>query len=240
MFIPSQSGTSTVVMSEVWDRVYKSDSTFFGEEPSSFASLSFNHMKSNNLKKVLEIGAGHGRDTMFFASNGLEVEALDYSSKGIEIIIKKAHEKKLPVKPQLLDVKKPLPFKDACFDAVYSHMLLNMRFSQHEIHSIFSEIRRVLKPNGMNYFSVRNHNDQFHGAGVKVEEEEEEGIYDINGFEVRFFSEKEILDLIAKEGFKMLWMREEYEEPVTLYLVASIKLEKNHQVEDNLKSIHCY
>jgi hypothetical protein len=29
--------------------------------------------------------------------------------------------------------------------------------------------------------------------------------------------------LIAKEGFKMLWMREEYEEPVTLYILAAIK-----------------
>ena len=160
---------------------------------------------------------------MFFASNGLEVESLDYSRRGIEIISKKANEKKLPVKSQLHDVKKPLPFKDACFDAAYSHMLLNMRFSQAELHSVFSEIRRILKPNGLNYFSVRNHNDKFYGNGVEVEE----GIYDINGFEVRFFSEKETLDLIAKEGFRMLWMKEEYEEPVTLYLVASLKLENN-------------
>ncbi len=85
-------------MSEVWDRVYQSDDAFFGEEPSNFATLCLNHMKSNNVKKVLEIGAGHGRDTLFFASNGLEVEALDYSGKGIGIINKKAHEKKLPVK----------------------------------------------------------------------------------------------------------------------------------------------
>ena len=153
----------------------------------------------------------------FFASNGLEVESLDYSRSGIEIINEKANEKKLQVKSHLYDVKKPLPFKDACFDAAYSHMFLNMGFSQAELHSIFSEIRRVLKPNGLNYFSVRNHNDQFYGVGVKVEEEE--GIYDINGFEVRFFSEKETLDLVDKEGFKMLWMKEEYEEPVTLYLV---------------------
>jgi SAM-dependent methyltransferase len=210
-------------MSGVWDRVYQSDNTFFGDEPSSFATLCFDHMKSNNVKKVLEIGAGHGRDTMFFASNGLEVDALDYSNKGIEIMSKKANEKRLPVKPQLFDVKKPLPFKDACFDAVYSHMLLNMRFSQAELHSVFSEIRRVLKPNRLNYFSVRNQNDKFYGNGVEVED----GVYDIDGFEVRFFSEKEILDLIAKEGFKMLWMREEHEEPVTLYLVASIKLKQN-------------
>ncbi len=192
-------------MSTVWDRAYQSDNAFFGEEPSSFATLCLKHMKSSNAKRVLEIGAGHGRDTMFFASNGLEVEALDYSSRGIEIINKKADEKKLPVKSQLFDAKRPLPIKDACFDAAYSHMLLNMRFSQAELHSVFSEIRRVLKPNGLNYFSVRNHNGQFHGSGVKVEE----GVYDINGFEVRFFSEKEILDVIAKEGFKVLWMREE-------------------------------
>ncbi len=133
-------------MSDVWDRVYQSDNTFFGDEQSNFATLCFNHMKSNNVKKVLVIGAGHGRDTMFFASNGLEVDALDYSSRGIDIISKKANEKKLQVKPQLFDVKKPLPFKDAFFDAVYSHMLLNMRFSQAELHSIFSDIKHVLKP----------------------------------------------------------------------------------------------
>ena len=109
-------------MSGIWDRVYQSDSTFFGEEPSNFANICLNHMKSNNVKRVLEIGAGHGRDALFFASNGLEVEALDYSSMGIKIINKKANEKKLPVKLHLHDVKKPLPFKDACFDAAYSHM----------------------------------------------------------------------------------------------------------------------
>ena len=41
-------------MSEVWDRVYQSDNNFFGEEPSSFATLCFTHMKSINAKKVLE------------------------------------------------------------------------------------------------------------------------------------------------------------------------------------------
>ena len=65
-------------MSEVQNKVYKSDSTFFGNEPSNFAMLCFNHMKMNDEKKVLELGAGHGRDTIFFASNAIEVQALDY------------------------------------------------------------------------------------------------------------------------------------------------------------------
>lgn len=50
-------------MSVVWNRVYKSDSSFFGEEPSNFALLCFGHMKASNVKKVLELGAGYGRDT---------------------------------------------------------------------------------------------------------------------------------------------------------------------------------
>ena len=209
-------------MSEVWNKVYKSDSTFFGEQPSNFALLCFNHMKNNNVKKVLEIGAGHGRDTIFFASNGIEVEALDYSVIAVEILETISKEKRvLPIKPRIFDVKKdPLPFPDGYFDAVYSHMLFNMRFSEDELHFIFSEIRRVLKHKGWNFFSVRNHNDKSYGKGVEIDK----GIYDINGFQIRFFTKKEIRDLAATTGgFEIIWIKEEFEESVTLYLVSSKK-----------------
>ena len=111
------------------NKIYKSDSTFFGEQPSKFASLCFNHMKFNNIKKVLELGAGHGSDSIFFASNGLEVEALDYSAIAVERLAKITKEKGIPIKPQLFDVKQTLQFPDGFFDAAYSHMLFNMRFS---------------------------------------------------------------------------------------------------------------
>src|SRR6478609_6163159 len=196
---------------EVWNKVYKSDSTFFGEHPSNFALLCFNHMKNNNVKKVLDLGAGHGRDTIFFASNGIEVEALDYPVIAVKILAKIAEGKRLPIKSQIIDVKEnPLPFPDGYFDTVYSHMLLNMRFSTEEIHFIFSEIRRVLKPKGLNFFSVRNHNDKSYGKGVEVDK----GIYDVNGFQIRFFTEKEIQDLTTAKGFEILWIKEEHEEPV--------------------------
>jgi cyclopropane fatty-acyl-phospholipid synthase-like methyltransferase len=126
-------------MSGIWDRVYQSDNAFFGDEQSQFATLCLKHMKSNGARNVLEMGAGHGRDTMFFASNGLEVDALEYSNMGIKIINKRARDKKLPVKSQVFDVKKPLPFKDSCFDAVYSHMLLNMRFSLTQLFNFFRD-----------------------------------------------------------------------------------------------------
>ncbi len=207
---------------EIWNKVYKSDNIFFGEDPSNFALHCFNYAKtSNTIKKILDLGAGYGRDSIFFASKGMKVEALDYSVIAVEILNKIAKEKRLPIQSQIFEIKNnPLPFPDDYFDAVYSHMLLNMRFSEEELHFMLSHIRRVLKPKGWNFFSVRNHNDKFYGKGQEIEKE----IYDINGFQIRFFTENEIHSLVVSEGFEILQIKEEYEEPVMLYLVVSKKL----------------
>ena len=45
----------------------------------------------------------------FAESNGIEVEALDYSVIAVEILGKIAKEKRLSMKPQLFDVTQPLP-----------------------------------------------------------------------------------------------------------------------------------
>lgn len=59
-------------------------------------------------------------------------------------------------------------------------MLFNMRFSEEEIHFVFSEIRTMLKPEDLNFFSVRNRNNKFYGKGREVDK----GIFDIDGFQI--------------------------------------------------------
>jgi hypothetical protein len=57
----------------------------------------------------------------------------------------------------------------------------------------------VLKPkNGLKFFSVRNHNDKSYCKGVEVDK----GIYDIGGFQIRFFTEKQILDWCQNKDLK--------------------------------------
>ena len=153
-------------------------------------------MKANNVTKVLELGAGHSRDTIFFASNGIVVDALDYSTVAVNIL-DRITKKKGANKNSNLWCKE---------SASVSRWL------------IFSEIRRVLKPKiGLNFFSVTNHNYKSYGKCKEVEK----GIYDIGGFEIRFFTEKQIQDLTSAEAFEILWIEEEYEDPVTIYLVSS-------------------
>ena len=64
-------------MNEVWNRVYRSDSSFFGDDPSNFGLNCYEEFKQHGVKKILELGCGQGRDTIFFASNGLDVVAID-------------------------------------------------------------------------------------------------------------------------------------------------------------------
>ncbi|NOJ30493.1 MAG: hypothetical protein DA328_10040 [Nitrososphaeraceae archaeon] len=84
-------------------------------------------------------------DSLFFASNGFKVNALDYSKIGIDILIILAKEKNLAIDTPVFDIKNLLPFSNASFDAVYSHMFFNMQFSLDELELVFSEIKSVLK-----------------------------------------------------------------------------------------------
>ena len=109
-----------------------------------------------------------------------------------------------------------IPFDKDEFDAVYSHM----RFTWELLSLLkFQEIKRVLKHDDFNFFSVRNHNDKSYGHGRKIDND----IYDINGFQIRFFTKQQMKALVKGERFEILDIKEIYEEPVTLYLVSTRK-----------------
>jgi SAM-dependent methyltransferase len=213
-------------MSSFWDRIYQTDNSFFGEEHSNFALSCYNqYLKKNNLKKILDLGCGQGGDTLFFASEGIEISALDYSSVAIDGLIKRAKERNLltNIHTSIFDARSnnTLPFDKDEFDAVYSHMFFNMRFTWEQMKFMFQEIRRVLRSNGFNFFSVRNHNDKSFGKGKKIDNNDD--VYDLKGFEIRFFTKEHLKGLVKGEGFEIRDIKEIYEEPVTLYLVSTRK-----------------
>lgn len=198
----------------MWNKIYKKDSSFFGDEQSNFASSCYITIKGK--KNLLELGCGQGRDCLFFASKGINVTALDSSNIAIGQLSKRAKDMKLEITTMEYDISKRLPFDDKAFDVVYSHMFFSMGFQWKELEFIFDEVKRVLRNDGYHFFSVRNQNDKFYGTGIKKGE-----IYEINNLKIRFFTKQEI-EKLAK-GFKILGIKEDYEEPVTLYLVSSKK-----------------
>ncbi len=205
-----------------WENTYSEEPNFFGEEPSYSAIKATDLFRAEGKSRVLELGAGQGRDALFFASKGFKVTALDYSETAVKAIRKKANRLRLTKQITALsyDVRKSLPFADATFDACYCHMLYCMALCTSELESLFREVSRILKPNGLNVYTVRNTADPNYGKGIP----RGEGMYEMGGFIVHFFSLETVNHLA--EGFDVVDISEfeEGELPRRLYLVFLRKM----------------
>ena len=173
-----------------WETTYTDEPDKFGEEPSYAARKAAEVFGSEGRTRILELGAGQGRDTFFFARSGLEVCVVDYSQRALAAITEKARRLEFSdsVTTLLHDMRQPLPFADESFDGCYSHMLYCMALTEHELAGLSEEVTRVLKPGGLNIYTVRNTNDPDYGTGIHRGED----IYEVDGFVVHFFSKEKI------------------------------------------------
>jgi SAM-dependent methyltransferase len=140
-----------------WDELYEIDPEHFGTGESEFAIKCSEVMKKHGVNRVIDIGCGYGRDSIFFGAQGFSVFALDYSQKAISILKRKisATSLKKNIVPIQYDICKGIPLDDGYFDAVYSFLLFPIGFTEIKIEFIFSEIYRVLQHNGLFLACVR-------------------------------------------------------------------------------------
>ena len=208
--------------SQHWESNFSSKPEMFGLDPSIPAKKSLKLFQNQNISKIIELGAGLGRDTIYFAKNSIHVVALDYSQSGLEVINQKAKKNSLSnfITTNFFDVRKKLPFEDNSVEACYSHMLYCMALTTSELENLNNEIYRVLKPNGINIYTVRHTKDDDYKNGINRGED----LYEKDGFIVHFFSEKKVKSLL--KGFKNISIDlfEEGSFPRKLFLVCNKKI----------------
>jgi SAM-dependent methyltransferase len=203
---------------EYWDRNFSERPEMFGEAPSTPAQKALELLQAEGKTALLELGCGQGRDTLFFARNSLHVTALDYSEIAVNTVTAKAEASGVGefVTAIQHDIREPLPFPDASFDAAFSHMLFCMAITNAEAERLSKEVWRVLKPSGLNIFTVRHTGDSHYGTGIHRGEE----MYEVGGFLVNFFDRAKV-NRLAK-GYELLSV-DEFEEggmPRRLYRVT--------------------
>lgn len=179
----------------------------FGRDQSEPARKSAAEFQAAGMRRILELGGGQGRDSLFFAASGFDVHVLDYADAGIKEILRKAAAAGVSgrVTAAQHDVRRPLPVPKGSFDACYSHMLFCMALTTAELSALSNEILRVLRPGGLCVYTVRNTSDPDFGQGIPRGED----LFENQGFIVHFFDREKVQQLA--KGYEIVGI-EEFEE----------------------------
>lgn len=161
---------------------------------SSFAKKVLKIIPNNS--KILELGCGVGMDAAAFASAGHSVLATDFS----DIAIAKNrfnYSSVTNLKFETLDIQNIAHFLENEFDLVYARLSLHY-FSDLATRQIFSDIHRIIRPDGYFCFVCKSTKDPLYGKGRKLEE----NMYQDTDH-VRHFFDKKYTESLLKNVFSI-------------------------------------
>ncbi|HLC86296.1 MAG TPA: sulfatase-like hydrolase/transferase [Candidatus Nanoarchaeia archaeon] len=184
-----------------WNNAY-SKINYFGSGPTKLAYQAADYLVNEDIRKILDLGAGQGRDSLYFSQMGYDVTAIDFSRNAIKSIQEIISHHKTNVKPILYDITKRLPFNDLYFDCVYSNLTFQF-LNKQQMNSTISDVHRVLRPGGLFIASIKNHKDKYFIIGNKINNSSTES----NGILRYFLDEKETKELI--KNFEIIDFYEE-------------------------------
>lgn len=188
-------GDLTEAQRQHWEDTYRAHPAMYGSEPSAPAVYAAEVFKTAGAKSVLELAAGHGRDSVYLAEQGFTVLASDFSATAVNQIRRNADARGLTNRLDTLvhDMCTPLPLGDVTVDAVFAHMALCMALSTKVIQAAVNEVHRVLRQSGTFIYTVRHTGDAHYGAGTAHGDD----IFEHGGFSVHFFS-RQLVNTLAQ------------------------------------------
>ncbi|HMI09521.1 MAG TPA: methyltransferase domain-containing protein [Candidatus Saccharimonadales bacterium] len=152
------------------------------DKPSIFAETAIAYFPAKG--NILDLGAGLGQDSRFFAENGYNVTSTDLKEETLkERFAILPEEVKQRTTIQRVDLREELQFEDASFDVVYAHLSLHY-FDYETTVRLIGEIQRVLKPGGVFAFFANSVHDPEYNTGEKLEDD----YFQIDKTAKRYFS----------------------------------------------------
>lgn len=181
--------------------------------PSLFAETAIEYFPEN--AKVLDLGAGLGQDSQFFAEHGHNVTSTDLECGVLEErFADLPDELKNRLVTKRVDLRDELPFENGNFDVVYAHLSLHY-FDRETTVRLIGEVQRVLKPGGVFAFFVNSTSDPEYASGEKIEDD----FFKVGDATKRYFSVE-----TARE--------------FTKYLDTNLLDDKGETYKDRAKGVH--
>jgi len=140
-------------MGQQWDKIFRKYGKVFNKIQEDVPKI-VKLFKERGTEKILDLGCGTGRHTVYLAKNGFQVYGIDNSPKGIRLTKNWLKKEKLKANLKIGDIYKKLPYKDDLFDAVISVQTLHhARIAK--IRKLIRAIEIILKPGGLIFVTVR-------------------------------------------------------------------------------------
>ena len=188
-------------MSKFYDDKYTAEESYWGKQPSSIARILFQRHLPEEGQKLLDVGCGEGRDSIFFARNGYLVTGFDSSAEGVKKSLARADELRLSIEFFQADINeyRLQDFYDVVFSSGALHYIpVALR------DEILSNYKRFTTKGGLHAHTVPIHKP-FIPMDPHADEQEQiwrsgEILTYYHDWKIEFFTEQ-ILDDV-KSGYK--------------------------------------
>lgn len=185
-----------------WDEYYRkhfADDSGRTELPSLFAKdMCEKYMKSGNM--LVELGCGNGRDSLYFATEGLNVTGIDMSEVAIRKLQNKNTDRCIFICDDFVNAQAIYQIQ---YDYCYSRFTLHAINQEQEI-LILKKAYDMLKPEGYLFIEARSIHDYKYGQGQAVEK----NAYIYDGHYRRFIDPLQLKFELENIGFHIIDMQE--------------------------------
>lgn len=184
---------------EYWNTFYSKKKLI--KKPSSFAFEIVKYLDSD--KKLLELGCGNGRDSFFFAKNGIHVIALDLSNQVIDIDRESSEDSNIQF--LIKDFTRLNNNEFGSLDYIYSRFTLHSIDKKDYLRTIEWASNNLNQEKGLFFIEARTINDPLYGVGDPVEDD---GF--ITTHYRRFFRVKDMITELKDLDFNLIHVSENY------------------------------
>lgn len=184
-------------------------------KPSFFAEFVAPFLQKN--QQLIEIGCGNGRDSVFFAEQGISVKAIDQCTNEIDYL------------NATFSTNEHILFVEGDMENLPQYNQIDCIYSRFSIHAINHEAETKvlkwalasLKPGGLFFIEARSVKDDLYGQGTEVGKNEF-----ITDHYRRFIDRDEFIEKVSSLGFTVLYNLEskglapyKHEDPVVLRII---------------------
>ena len=148
-----------------WNKKYSSMKQVWGGKPSTAACHAASYLASHRKKggRILDLGCGYGRDSIYFFEEGYSITGIDTSSEAIRLARSTFPDQHL-VNMDFQDNT----FPEHHFSYIFANFFFHLITDQAVRLQMFLDCHKLLAPSGLLFASLSSINDQDYNNGIQV------------------------------------------------------------------------